>query len=681
VDDIAPPTITKIHASDTFVTAIVTFSEAVQNSAVEPGNYVFTGGLTATDANFGIVNDPNNSEDPKNPTDPANRLSVILTTTKQTEGAVYDYTVNNIQDITGNAMTAKTGKMYANVFKAGQFNYKKWDRGTQNTLPNLINDPWGDALRYTFPTLEETRTTGSTGGYVSGNYVDRIDGFFIAPATTNYVFYISADNDGYLYLSTDSDPAHRKMIAADVGWQNTAEWTGPGGDATKRRGDTTGNGPFENRSDEMLTSQRALNGTGLLSGVTPADGLDPDPWPTVDGNGNAVISLTVGQRYYIQLWHRETDSGRAEITYKYSGELDPTNGSASRITSAVIGSWVDPIGFPPVITTQPTNINFNVGDTLNFNVVVDSPMPPTYQWYKNQGPLNGKTTALLTIPNAGLADIGSYYVVVTSVNGTVTSQPAAALPITAVPAPQKTFQEDGTGLTSIEAENYYDAVKGTDGHVWVPVTGRAGASGNAHVAVLPDSNANYGSTDFNAITNGPRLDFRINFNAAGTHYLWLRGGDSFGAGNGDSVHAGIDGVVSVVQLTGTPGFTIAPGWNWVGNKNGDVRATVEVASAGIHTVSLWMREDGFSADKIVLTTDSAYTPTDTGPAESQLVGGATPTISVTRNASGAIVITFTGTLVSANTVNGTYDPVPGASGGTYTVDTQQAAQKFYRARQ
>ena len=681
VDDTIPPTIAKVHSSDTFVSAIVTFSEAVQNTAVDPANYVFSGGLTVSDANFVIVTDPNNTEDPKNPTDPANRLSVVLFTSNQTTGAVYDVTVNNIKDITGNAMTAKTAKMYANLFQAGQFNYKKWDRGQTGTLPSLINSPFGDPIRYATPTLEETRTTGSTGGYVAGNYVDRISGFFVPPVTTNYVFYVSADNDGYLYLSTDSDPAHRKMIAADVGWQNTSEWTGPGGDTAKRRGDGTGGGPFENRSDQMLTSQRAVNGTGLLAGVLTADGTDPDPWPTVDANGNAVISLTAGQRYYIELWHRETDSGRAEITYKYSGELDPTNGNASRIGSAVIGSYIDPIALPPTITVQPTNVLFNLGDTINFSVTAVSGLPLRYQWYRNQGAIAGATNSSLSIPNATAVAIGSYYVNVQNDNGTVASSLAAALTITPLPAPGKSFQQDGTGLTSIETEDYYATTKGADGHVWVPVTGRTGNSGSGYMAVLPDSGNNYGSTDFNTITNGARLDFRVNFTAAGTNYLWLRGGDPNGGGAGDSVHAGIDGALTVVQITGTPTFNVGPpNWNWVGNINGDTRAFVVVPSAGMHTVSLWMREDGFSVDKLVLTTDAAYVPTGTGPAESALVNSG-PALSIAINGSGAPVITYTGTLVSAPNVNGPYTPVTGASGGSYTVDVTKAAQQYYRSQQ
>lgn len=680
VSDVTPPSIAKIRSSDTFTSAKITFSEAVRNEAVDPANYTFSGGLTVSDASFAIVvNDPAN-DDPKNPVNPSNRVSVILFTSKQTEAASYDLTVKNVKDITGNALSPNTAKMYAHRFKAGLLNYKRWEGG--NSIPNLLNDP----LRFANPTVMDTRTTSETGGtaatYVAGTYVDRVDGFFIPDRTTNYVFLMSADNDGYTYLSTDSDPANRKMIAADVGWQNTRTWTGPGGDTAKRRGDGTGGGPFENRSDELLTSQRAINGTGMLAGLLPApDGTDPDPWPTVDANGNAVITLTAGQRYAFQLWHVESDSGRAEVTFKYAGEPDPVNGSACRITTAYIGALVDPTSLPPLITTQPTNVFFNAGDTVNFYVGVDSALPVTYQWFKDQVAVTGATGATLSIPNATSATIGSYYVTVTSTAGAATSQTAAAL--MQVTPPGLSFQQDNTGLTCIEAEHYYDAKQAADGHVWVPLSSRAGFSGTGYMSALPDSGANNNTAATQ--TNGPRLDFQVMFALTGRNYIWLRGADPNAGGSGDSVHAGIDGVIpaSATRIDGAPTFDVATGWNWVGNIQGDTRAFIEVTNTGIHTVSLWMREDGFSVDKIVLTIDSAFTPTGTGPAESQQMISGRPAISITRNASGGLVINYsaTATLESAPTANGTYAPVAGASGGTYTPDLQQAAQQFYRAKQ
>lgn len=677
--DTQAPRISRIRTSDTFASAKITYSEGVRNEAVDPANYSFTGGLTVTDANFDIVvDDPLNPEDPKNPINPLNRVAVILFTSTQTEGATYTLTVNNVKDQIGNNLTPNTTTMYANVFQAGVLNYKRWEGG--NNIANLVADP----LRFADPTVVDVRTVAETGGqaatYVAGNYVDRVDGFFIPTVTTNYVFYICADNDGYAYLSTDSNPTNRKLIAADVGWQNTREWTGPGGDTAKRRGDGVGGGPFENRSDQILTSQRAINGTGLLAGLLPAaDGTDPEPWPTVDGSGNAVISLTNGVRYAIQLWHVEGDSGRAEVTFKYATEADPANGTGSRITSGLIGAFVDPTSLLPVITTQPTNVNFTAGGTINFSVAATSSLPITYQWFKDGVAISGETNSTLTINNATADALGAYYVAVSNENGPVNSNQVLAL--TPVTAPGLTFQEDGTGMTVIETEHYFAATTAPDGHLWVPLKSRAGYSGAGYMSVLPDSAINLGN-GAGFITNGARLDFRIAFVATGIHYIWLRGGDPTAGGAGDSVHAGIDGTntATATQISGAPTFNTT-GWNWVGNINGDTRASITVDTAGTHTVSLWMREDGFLVDKIILATDVAFTPTGTGPAESQQVGGTTPTISVVHNPAGVPVITYTGTLLSSSTVNGTYAPVAGASGGSYTVNLQGATQQFYKAQQ
>ncbi|ESO84871.1 hypothetical protein LOTGIDRAFT_131466, partial [Lottia gigantea] len=45
------------------------------------------------------------------------------------------------------------------------------------------------------------------------NYVDSIEGFFIPPKTTDYIFYIMVDDQAKLYLSTDENPANKSLIA------------------------------------------------------------------------------------------------------------------------------------------------------------------------------------------------------------------------------------------------------------------------------------------------------------------------------------------------------------------------------------------------------------------------------------------------------------------------------------
>jgi len=318
--------------------------------------------LTVTDANFDIVVAP---DDQKSPANPANRVSVVLLTSQQTEGASYSLTINNVKDQIGNNLTPNTTTLYANVFRSGVLSYTRWNNVGKNDKAALEADP----VLYANRALVETVTLcerGSPSAPEPG-YIGMIGGYFIPAVTTNYVFFTSqdADNGGVIYLSTDASPANRKLLCYDPSWQNARNWLTPS-DANTRRG-TTGVAPFENRSDQLLTSDRALAGAGPLLGLLPADGIDPDPWPVLDSNGNAFITLTAGVRYSFQQWQPERDGGQMSATYKYVGpdnstigsEPDPANGTASRLTGNVIGAFIDPSSVPPRLSISGTKITFD----------------------------------------------------------------------------------------------------------------------------------------------------------------------------------------------------------------------------------------------------------------------------------------------------------------------------------
>jgi hypothetical protein len=108
------------------------------------------------------------------------------------------------------------------------------------------------------------------------------------------------------------------------------------------------------------------------------------------------------------------------------------------------------------------------------------------------------------------------------------------------------------------------------------------------------------------------MDYRVNFRRTGTHYVWVRG---IGAsGNDDSCHVGLDGA-AVSTADKITGFTTNWGWSRA-TADGPV-ATLNVTNTGIHTVNVWMREDGFVIDKIAISTNSTYTPTGLGPPASE----------------------------------------------------------------
>jgi hypothetical protein len=178
-----------------------------------------------------------------------------------------------------------------------------------------------------------------------------------------------------------------------------------------------------------------------------------------------------------------------------------------------------------------------------------------------------------------------------------------------LPPPAGAFIQSGdnNGIVSMEAE-HFETNTAQGGWSWTATTG-----GTA-LQALPNTG---GQPDGNHATGSPRLDFRVNFVKTGTHYVWVRG---MGAtASDDSVHAGFDGtaLTSADRI-----FRFDKSLSWSRNTMDGQLATVDVATVGVHTVNIWMREDGFVFDKLVVTSNRSYAPSGGGPAESPT--GTTP---------------------------------------------------------
>ena len=177
---------------------------------------------------------------------------------------------------------------------------------------------------------------------------------------------------------------------------------------------------------------------------------------------------------------------------------------------------------------------------------------------------------------------------------------AAALLAAARAATGAFFWQDAgaDGIVCMEAENYHDKTDRGD-HSWTLDTASAGFSGDGYMQCTPDDGTFYDSPGYS--TDAPQMDYEIEFVNTGTHYLWVRGlGPS---GGSDSCHAGLDGA-EVASSQEIDGFTGSWGW---------AKATIDIPSTGRHTLNIWPREDGIMVDKVLLTTDEDYTPTDDGP--------------------------------------------------------------------
>ena len=108
-------------------------------------------------------------------------------------------------------------------------------------------------------------------------------------------------------------------------------------------------------------------------------------------------------------------------------------------------------------------------------------------------------------------------------------------------------------------------------------------------------------------SDAPSLDYRVNVGTAGRYYVWVLGRATNGGNN--SVHVELKGstssTASSIQLK-RDGI-----WHWNSQRmRGAGAAYLDIATAGTHTITLKMREDGAEIDHIFLTSNPSYIPTD-----------------------------------------------------------------------
>jgi hypothetical protein len=172
------------------------------------------------------------------------------------------------------------------------------------------------------------------------------------------------------------------------------------------------------------------------------------------------------------------------------------------------------------------------------------------------------------------------------------------------------LQDSGLdGLLVFEVETAFATQIDAGGKSWTPVTTPSGYSGSGALQALPNTGTLVSLTD---LANSPRLDYPVNFTKTGTHYIWLRGVGPSTSDN--SVIVGLDGSAAsdgnqVATITGDA-------YGWANQDNDGAVRTINVERVGLSTLNVWMREDGIVVDKLLITANSAYTPSGNGPAES-----------------------------------------------------------------
>lgn len=130
------------------------------------------------------------------------------------------------------------------------------------------------------------------------NYGQRVRGFITAPATGTFVFWISSDDDSQLFVSTDSTPANKALVASVAGWTNPREW-----------------GKYPSQQ-------------------------------------SAGINLTAGQQYYVEALHKQGGGGD-DLAVGWAMPGQATAGPSQVIPSGVLSPWTGGPSLTAKASVQP----------------------------------------------------------------------------------------------------------------------------------------------------------------------------------------------------------------------------------------------------------------------------------------------------------------------------------------
>ncbi len=371
----------------------VTFSEPVTDAtATNMNNYSFDHGLAILSAAM--------AESSK---------VVRLTTSALAAGTEYTLTINNVQDRalpTHNTLVPNTQALVLRTH--GLIELREYHEISGSSLSDLESSfkfP-GQPDRDVYLASLEAPTNARD------QYGVTLSGFLTPPVSGDYVFYLSSEDQGALYLSLDGNPAGKQLIATEPEWNPPRSWTG---------------------------ADRRPNGENI----------------------SAPVSLEAGRFYSIEA--RMKDGGGNDslgVAWKLPGGSAPTTGSPP--IPGLFLSVTRNVG-PVVITQPPQDALVGEGEDAHFSVMVDGTPPYAFQWLRNGAAIPGETKAAYALSNTVLADDGTLFSVqVSNSFSSITSTVATLTVATDITPPAIESVEGGIAKVTVRFSEPITSVSATN---------------------------------------------------------------------------------------------------------------------------------------------------------------------------------------------------------------------------
>jgi hypothetical protein len=450
VADVVPPGVASISSRGNPNGITLQWTEALSNAATNAGNYSVNNGVTIGSVRFGASNSV-----------------VVLATSPLTEGTTYTVTISNVQDLQGltiNPNPTLTNFVHGAGYESKPITFKKFNNIGGGTIPDLTNNAaFPNSPSYTALPVFFEDPSPSDDDPTNNNYGCQLSAVYVAPASGQYTFYMSSDDNGVTYFSTDDQPAHRVQICYEPQWNGARDYTG-----TDRR---NASAP-ENRS--------------------------------------APITLTAGQKCYLEALMKEgTGGNNVSVAVREPGQPVPTTPIPSSRFAPVryfSGQTFYTLG-PVLFLGQPVSQTINEGDAATWSVTMDGTPPWFAQWFSNGVAIAGATNiTLVTQPLNATAQGANYSCRVSNEFSSVISTSAVLNVIPDTVRPTLVLAQNiGTTNVSITFSEPVDPATGTNRFNYSLSGGlsitRADFGGDARTIVLTTGPVTYGSNYVITVNN------------------------------------------------------------------------------------------------------------------------------------------------------------------------------------